>query len=288
MTSSSRLRLLSVAGGDPGQRLAHLDLVADGDEEFDHAVDRRGERVLHLHRLDATTTAPGRRRGRRPRRRRRPPSPASGWSSSASPLCSSSGRTRRFPQPRPPRAVRPARANQICPSRRGDEIVGAQPVERRPPAGRRRELRCERAAVHRSRPTAVAACGVPVEMHVVGAVAGVQPDVVGARCPIRQPDGTSHRLPAPVPASCAAIGRPPRRSARRHRRLRGGEVRRPAVEQAGVQPARDDVGIGQQEAQELDVGRHAEHGGVGQRAVERAQRRARSAAWAMTLASIGS
>ena len=35
-----------------GQRLAHLDLIAGRDEKFDDTVDRRRERVLHLHRLD--------------------------------------------------------------------------------------------------------------------------------------------------------------------------------------------------------------------------------------------
>src|ERR1700761_2002038 len=41
-----------IVRGNPGQRLTHLDLVAHGDEEFDHALDRCGHRVLHLHRLD--------------------------------------------------------------------------------------------------------------------------------------------------------------------------------------------------------------------------------------------
>ena len=51
--------LIRLAGGDPGQRLAHLDLVADGDEQFDHAVDRRGKRVFHLHRLDGDDDGAG-------------------------------------------------------------------------------------------------------------------------------------------------------------------------------------------------------------------------------------
>ena len=96
--------------------------------------------------------------------------------------------------------------------------------------------------------------------------------VVGACSPIRHPDGTSHRSPDRYRPAAQPL-------------VRGGgnqlvvtrlgrcEVRHPPVEQAGVQPTGHHIGIGQQEAQELDVGGHAQHGGVGERAVERAQRR---------------
>ena len=60
------------------------------------------------------------------------------------------------------------------------------------------------------------------------------------------------------------------------------------VQQARVEPPGHDVGIGQQEAQEVDVGDDPEHRGLGQRAVERLSAAARSSAWAITLASIGS
>ena len=94
--------------------------------------------------------------------------------------------------------------------------------------------------------------------------------VVGARSPIRQPDGTPTgrrgRRPAPQPP---VGGRGDHLVVAR----RGGyEIGDPAVQQSGVQAARHHVGVGQQESQELDVGGHAQHRGVGQRAVERTQR----------------
>src|SRR6201995_805843 len=46
------LRFCSCFRGNPGQQLAHLDLVAGGDEQLDHALDRCRHRVLHLHRFD--------------------------------------------------------------------------------------------------------------------------------------------------------------------------------------------------------------------------------------------
>ena len=78
--------------------------------------------------------------------------PGMGLASSASPLCSSSGRTGAS-RTSSTTAVRPAPASQICPSDGRDEIVGAQPVERddEPVAV---EMRCERtgfAVLHRGR-----------------------------------------------------------------------------------------------------------------------------------------
>ena len=72
---------------------------------------------------------------------------------------------------------------------------------------------------------------------MVGALAGsAAGTVVGARRPIRQPDGTSHGSPGRRRPARAASGRPRRRSARRQPACGGGEVRRPAVQQPGVQP----------------------------------------------------
>ena len=52
----------------------------------------------------------------------------------------------------------------------------------------------------------------------------------------------------------------------------GREVRGATVQQPGVEAARDDVGVGEQETQELDVGGQSEDSGVGQRGVQRSQR----------------
>ena len=52
MRASALLPPSRCCAGDSGQRLACLDLIADGDEKFHHSVDGRGQRVLHLHRLD--------------------------------------------------------------------------------------------------------------------------------------------------------------------------------------------------------------------------------------------
>jgi hypothetical protein len=54
--------------------------------------------------------------------------------------------------------------------------------------------------------------------------------------------------------------------------LGGGEIGCPAIQQPGVEPTGDDIGIGEKETQELYVGRHSQDRGVAQRAVEGAQR----------------
>ena len=55
----SHRTFLSCGCGDPGQRLAHLDLIAHGDKNFHDAVDGCGQRVLHLHRLDGDDDGAG-------------------------------------------------------------------------------------------------------------------------------------------------------------------------------------------------------------------------------------
>ena len=59
----------------------------------------------------------------------------------------------------------------------------------------------------------------------------------------------------------------------REMKLNRNEVAGTAVQQPGVEPTRDDVRIGQQKANELDVGDDAEHRGVGQSPIEGSQRR---------------
>ena len=85
--------------------------------------------------------------------------------------------------------------------------------------------------------------------------------LVGRRSPTRHPDGCVHRSSdavahansqryAAAAISWSSVGAAAEKS------------RDPAVQQAGVEPAGGHVGIGQREAQEVDVGHHAEHGGV--------------------------
>ena len=50
------------------------------------------------------------------------------------------------------------------------------------------------------------------------------------------------------------------------------EIAGSSVQKPGVEPTGNDVGIGQQEPGELDVGDHAEHRGVGQCPIEGSQR----------------
>src|SRR5579875_2578826 len=52
MKSGISLPLAFRIRSDSGQRLAHLDLVADADQQVDHPVDRGRQCVLHFHRLD--------------------------------------------------------------------------------------------------------------------------------------------------------------------------------------------------------------------------------------------
>ena len=53
---------------------------------------------------------------------------------------------------------------------------------------------------------------------------------------------------------------------------RRNEIARAAVQKPRVEPTGDHVGIGQQEADELDIGDHPEHRGVGQGPIEGSQR----------------
>ena len=50
------------------------------------------------------------------------------------------------------------------------------------------------------------------------------------------------------------------------------EIGSAAVQKPGVEPTGDDIGIGQQKTDELDVGDHPEHRGVGQGPIEGSQR----------------
>ena len=56
-------------------------------------------------------------------------------------------------------------------------------------------------------------------------------------------------------------------------RWRRGEVTGTQIEQSGVEASGGDIGVGQQEPQEFDVGAETQDGGVGQRAIQAAQRR---------------
>ena len=137
-----------------------------------------------------------------------------GLTSSASPLCSSSGRTGAS-RTSSTTAVWPAPRQPDLAVRRGDEVVGAQPVERRPRAGRRRDVAVSVCDVRRPRRRPSRACGVPVRYTWSVRSPERSRTVVGARSP--DPPARRHRPQAAcrIPASCAATGRPRRRSARR-------------------------------------------------------------------------
>ena len=71
--------------------------------------------------------------------------------------------------------------------------------------------------------------------------------------------------------------------------LRRDEIAGTTVQQSCVEATRDDVGVGQQETNELDVGDNAEHRGVRQSPIQGSQRRSPIRVRnAMTLASMGS
>ena len=95
-------------------------------------------------------------------------------------------------------------------------------------------------------------------------------NVVGACSPIRHPDGTAHRsvTGSGQPRSHLYGGRGDQLAITR---FGGLEVGHAAVQQSGVQTTGHHVGIGQQEAKELDVGGHPEDSGARQRRVERAE-----------------
>ncbi len=194
--------------------------------------------------------------------------PGIGLVSSASPLCSSSGRTGAS-RTSSTIAVRPPPDSQIWPS------VAATRYSVRSPSSVTVE------------PIAVERCGERMrfavldprggrarcagEVDVVGALTGMQPE--RRRRPLAQPPARRHR--PQVADRCGPAAQPlvgGRGDQLVVAVLRRNVIGCPAVQQPGVEAAGGDVGIGEQEAQELDVGGDAEHRGVGQRAVERTQR----------------
>ena len=117
----------------------------------------------------------------------------------------------------------------------------------------------------------MAALGVPVRYDVVGALTGMQPE--RRRRPLAQSPARRHRPQVAArcgPAAQPLVGR--RRDQLVVAVLRRNVVGSPAVQQACVKAAGGNVRIGEQEAQELDVGGDAEHRRGRQRAVERTQR----------------
>jgi len=147
----------------------------------------------------------------------------------------------------------------------GDQIVTADTVQR-DGESRSRQSGRKRAAFALLHPSD-GVVGPPGDVDVIGAPAGLQPDAcrgVPANAPSRRvcPQIVRRVIPALEPA---------KRRGRDQivvRRCGGGEVADAAVQQAGVEPTHDHVGIRQQEAEEFDVGHDPEHGGVGQRSVE--------------------
>ena len=123
---SSSLRvgvLVSVAGGDDaGEQLVDLHLVARRDEQFDGAVDGRGQRVLHLHRLDDDQRGRPRRRWRRASTPTAMTVPGIGLVISASPACASPRADADLRGPRAAPRCRRRPASQMCPSVLGDPV----------------------------------------------------------------------------------------------------------------------------------------------------------------------
>ena len=163
----------------------------------------------------------------------------------------------------------PAARQPDLPVGRGHQVLGAQPVQRDDqPITVERCRKQPRLAVFDARGGRARCAG---EVDVVGALARMQPE--RRRRPLPQPPARRH-LPQVAdrngPAAQPLVGR--RGDQLVVAVLRRGVVGCSAVQQSGVEPAGRNVGIGEQEAQEADVGGDAEHRGVGQRAVERAQR----------------
>ena len=163
-------------------------------------------------------------------------------------------------EPRAAPSVPSEPASQMCPS-----------VLRRPGRSSRMPSTTtdERGSVERRRQrTGVAVLdmhdarrpGVPVIRTWSVRAAEASRMLVGAGYPTRQPVGTLPRVGlCAARASAAASGTRPRRSNCASEALGRDVVLEPSVEQAGVEVAGDDVGVGEQEARELDVGDHAEH-----------------------------
>ena len=164
------------------------------------------QRVLHLHRLDGDDD------GRRPS----PCSPSSTSTATTVPGMGLAqlgvaavlvvGAHRRPPAPRRRTAVRPSAGQPDLAVGGGDDVVGAQPVERDARADRPSETSLSASGFRRPRPAAVARRGVPRQVHVVGALAGAQPDAWSARA--RRSASRRHvpRVGGRPPASCAATG----------------------------------------------------------------------------------
>ncbi len=239
-----------------GWRPARPVAPAADEQARDHAVDRRGQRVLHLHRFDGhhDGVRPSRVDRRRPPRR--PPCPASGWCSSASPPARRRGRTAATSCTSSNACTRPSRASQICPlgTAAGAGTRCAPPSsgdrQRRSPSSAAPVVDRLSALVDERPSPALRACRCRQTWSVRSP--DMQPERRRRRPPpIRQPTGTSHGSTRTAAGSRLAVHVwPPRRSTR--------AVHAPAS------PSRDSrrssspvsrlagahVGIGQQDAQE--------------------------------------